>query len=397
MRITRHDILETRSNGDPAPERTLVTIFLRGGADGLTLVPPIADDAYHSARPSLRVRAEDAIRLDDRFGLNPALAALMPHIEDGRLAIIHGAGSDDTTRSHFAAQDRMEHGGDQGGGWLGRYLRARAAPASAAPTNATPTSATSPSALSAVAIGTTRPESLRGAPGGAVIQTVRDFGLDADPNVMERLGRLYAKAAGPIGAAGRSTLEAVHTLRAMRGADYVPERGAVYPDTSFGRGLREIARLVKADVGMVATTIDMIGGGLSWDTHFVQGQGIPTLMRELADGIDAFWTDLSAHRQRVTVVVMTEFGRRVRENTSLGTDHGAGSVMFVLDDGLGTRTRPGSPIIGGAVHAGFDALEEGTLIGPGDVPVTTDYRDVIAEVLRWHAPGIDLNAVFPGR
>jgi len=357
-----------------ADERTLVVVFLRGGADGLTLVPPVADDAYHRARPVLRVRPDEALRLDDRFGLNPALAALLPHFREGRLAIVHGAGSDDTTRSHFEAQDRMEHGGDTGGGWLGRYLLA---------------TQSAPSALSAVAIGTTRPESLRGAPGGAVIQTVRDFGFEASADTVARLERLYELEPGALGQAGRSTLEAVRALRELRAQD--PGMGsAPYPATAFGRGMREIARLIKANVGMVATTIDM-SGPFGWDTHFVQSQAIPSQMKELADGVDAFWTDLGDARSRVTVVCMTEFGRRVAENSSFGTDHGAGSAMLVLGQDLPSA----GPLRAGAVHAGFGALEEGSLIGPGDVPVTTDYREVLLPILRQHAPNAALDGVFP--
>lgn len=379
MHITRHDLLDPQRSDD----RTLVVIFLRGGADGLTLVPAIGLDEYHRARPTIRVRAEDALvldaaRQDARFGLHPALAPFLPLVNEGQMAIVHGAGSDDTTRSHFEAQDRMEHGGERGGGWLGRYLSARGP---------------QQTALAAVAIGTTRPESLRGAPGGAVIRTVRDFGFEADAATVERLARLYGSDTTALGAAGRATLDAVRSLRALRADKSAPEFGARYPDSSFGRGMREIARLVKADLGMVATTIDMVGGGLGWDTHFIQAQAISALMSELAEGIAAFWTDLGGARSRVTVVCMTEFGRRVQENTSLGTDHGSGSAMFLLDQALPA----GALIKPGAVHAGWDSLDPGALLGPGDVPVTTDYRDVLAPILRRHSPGIDLATVFPER
>jgi uncharacterized protein (DUF1501 family) len=371
LKITRHDLLEHRD----AAERTLVVIFLRGGADGLTLVPPMHDAAYYRARPVLHVPSQSCIKIDDRFGLNPALARFSRMLKDGTMAIVHGAGSDDTTRSHFEAQDRMEHGGERGGGWLGRYLQARGS---------------AQSALAAVAIGTTRPESLRGAPGGAVIQTVRDFGFEADPNIIKRLEQLYAKEVGPLGEAGRSTLEAVRTLRDMRTDQSAPEHGARYPDTTFGRGMREIARLIKADLGMVATTINM-EGGLGWDTHFVQTQVIPSLIKELAEGVDAFWTDLGPRRDRVTVVCMTEFGRRVRENNSFGTDHGMGSAMFVLDEHLPAA----GPIEPGKVHAGWPSLEDDQLVGPGDVPVTTDYRRVLMPFLTRNSPGADLTSVFP--
>lgn len=377
----RHDSLNS--------DHTLVVVFLRGGADGLSIVPPVGVDAYHRARPSLRIRSESAIRVDERFGLHPELAPLERHLREGRLAIVHGAGSQDTTRSHFEAQDFMEHGGEQGGGWLARYLRARGPTASA---------------LAAVAIGATQPESLRGAPSGAVVRTVRDFAIGGDdPKLMERLALLYGIERNQLGDAGRATIDAVGRLAQLRERDPRPASGASYPEGAFGRGLAEIAKLIKADVGMVATTIDMVGGGLGWDTHFVQGQAMSGLVRELAQGLDAFWIDLDSHRQRTTVVVMTEFGRRVGENTSLGTDHGAGSVMFVMGEALGSLPtvhldgHSSAPaFVPGRVVAGWSDLEEGSLIGPGDVPVTTDYRAVLCPILRQHAPEVRLESVFPG-
>jgi len=306
-------------------------------------------------------------------------------LREGRLAIIHGAGSQDTTRSHFEAQDFMEHGGTTGAGWLARFLRARGS---------------APSALSAVAIGSMQPESLRGAPGAAVIRSVRDVAIrDDDWRILRRLEGLYAAQPGPLAEAARQTLVAVDRLRELRGDAEPPVEGAQYPATVFGRGLRDVALLIKADLGMAVATLDMVGGGLGWDTHFVQSQAMPGLMRELAEGIDAFWRDLGGHRSRTTVVVMTEFGRRLAENSSLGTDHGAGSVMLTLDERLTALAAEGegpSPINPGGVHAGWLDLEEGELVGPGDVPVTTDYRSVLARVLRHCAPQVDAQTVFPG-
>lgn len=368
--VRRHDLLQT----EPVTAPVLVVVFLRGGADGLTLVPPVADDAYHRARPLLAVDTADAIDVDGYFALNPALGAMSKYLERGELAIVHGAGSEDGSRSHFEAQDTMEHGGAMAGsGWLARYLRA-----------ADP----SPSALSAVAIGTTRPESLRGAPGAAVMQTIRDFGLeDADAAFLADLERLYARDVGVPGLApaARATIEAVGRLRALRATPGEPQHGAVYPEGEFGRGLREIARLIRADIGLAATTIDLGG----WDTHFVQSRVIGGLMRELAGGVDAFLTDLGEAHRRVTVVVMTEFGRRLRENTSFGTDHGAGSAMMILGAGAATA----SP---GKVISAWRDLSDASLDDVGDVPASINYRDVLAPVLRLHAPGVDLGAVFPG-
>lgn len=371
-RVTRHDFLERQGRAD----RVLVVVFLRGGADGLTLVPPTGDDVYYRARPVLAVPRADAIDLDGYFALHPRLEPLLRHYREGRLAIIHGAGTEDHTRSHFEAQDTMEHGGvETGSGWLGRYLRARGP---------------SRSALSAVAIGTTRPESLRGAPGGAVMQSIHDFTIGGeDPDLVDRLARLYAAETGPLGLAGRDTLDAVRKLRALRAEGGAPEHGAAYPDSQFGRGLREIAMLIKADLGLLATTIDHPGPG-NWDTHFVQLNLIGSLMSDLARGLDAFLRDLGGHRERVTIVAMTEFGRRLKENTSFGTDHGAGSVMFVLgedEQSLGT---------GGTVRSGWPDLGEANLDEVGDVPAAINYREVLGPILRRQRPGIDLERVFPG-
>jgi uncharacterized protein (DUF1501 family) len=366
--ITRRDFVEREPSGD----HVLVVVFLRGGADGLTLVPPTGDDAYYRARPMLAVKRDDAIDLNGYFALNTHLRPLHKYFEAGELAIVHGAGTEDTTRSHFEAQDTMERGGNEGSGWLARYLRARDS---------------TPSALSAVSIGTTRPESLRGAPAGAVMQTLRDFAFgEEDPALVDQLARLYAIQVGPLGQAARDTIEAVRRLRAIRATEDQPAHGAVYPETGFGRGLREIARLVRADVGLVTTTIDLGG----WDTHFVQSRIIDGLMGELASGIDAFLTDLGDDRRRVTIVAMTEFGRRVQENTSFGTDHGRGSVMMLLG------AHDPLPGIAGTITSGWSDLSPDNLDEVGDVPAAINYRDVMAPILTAHRPGLDLRRVFPG-
>jgi len=370
--MSRRDFLSPRAPS----HRILVTVFLRGGADGLTLVPPTGDDIYYTSRPTLGVSQGSAIALDDYFSLNDALRPLMPYFEDGRLGIVHGCGSEDNSRSHFEAQDFMEHGGDQGSGWLGRYLRARPG---------------TPGALSAVAIGTTRPESLRGAPAGAVMQSVRDFSLAGDdPAMLDQLNTLYANHIGELGTAARDTIAAVKRLRAIRSGNDAPEAAVEYPDTNFARGLREIALLIKAEVGLVATTIDLDG----WDTHFVQSQLIGGLMRSLGEGVDAFVRDLGSLSRRVDILIMTEFGRRLRENTSFGTDHGAGGVMMLLGDAA-QRTTLRSSTLGGRVTAGFTDLSEDHRDDVGDIRADINYRDVIAPVLKQHASSLDVTRVFP--
>jgi uncharacterized protein (DUF1501 family) len=366
MPITRRDFCDP-SRPD---ENVLVVVFLRGGADGLTLVAPVHDETYRRLRPTLAVAAKDGLPLDDVFALHPALAPLHARFESGEMAVTHGVGTDDESRSHFVAQDWMEHGGATGAGWLARYLRRRDA---------------IPAPLCAVAIGTTLPESLRGAPGGAVIQTIRDFALGDDDGASasftDDLARLYAFEDGDLGSVARDTIEAIRRLRQIRAQADVPADQARYPDTEFGRGMREIARLVRARVGLVASTIDLGG----WDSHFAQTPLIAPLMRELAEGVDAFLTDLGDERSRVTVAVMTEFGRRVGENSSLGTDHGLASVMLTF--GVGVR---------GGMRSTWRRLDETGFEGPGDIPVTIDYREVMAPILAAHAPHVDLRQVFPG-
>jgi len=353
--------------GDGDQRRALVVIFLRGAADGLTLVPPAADDDYQRARPTLALRPESCLPLDDLFGLNPQLADLLPLYRDGRLAVIHAAGSEDDSRSHFAAQDLMEHGGLVAGGWLGRFLRQRP---------------TRPGALLAVAVGEALSESLRGAPSVAVMRSLEDFTLGPDADrLVPRLARLWAGEGGELGRAARDTLAALRRLEALRAAPYRPAGGAVYPPGDFGRGLELVARLIKARVGLEAATLDLGG----WDSHFAQSTLIRPLMARLGTGLAAFARDLGPELATTTVVVMTEFGRRLRENASLGTDHGRGSVMLVAGGG----------VAGGRVIADWPGLADAVLEGPGDVPVKHNYRDVLAPVLHRHGVA-DLSEVFPG-
>ena len=353
-------------NGDR--RRCLVVIFLRGGADGLELVPPVGDDAYYRARPLLGVRPPSALALDDLFALHPRLAALRPIYAEGDLAIVHAAGSEDASRSHFEAQDLMEHGGLAAGGWLGRFLRYRSEPASGA--------------LSAVAVGKTLPECLRGAPAATVMQSLDDFTLGPESDaLLPQLARLYAPETGALGRSARDTLEALRRIERLRAVPYQPAGGADYPAGELGRSLAELARLIKARVGLEAAAVD-VGG---WDSHLAQATLLEPLMARLAQGLAAFYRDLGKDMGTTSVVVMTEFGRRVRENASLGTDHGRGSVMMVLGGG----------VRGGRVIGGWAGLEAAVLEGPGDLPVRNNYRNVLAPVLRRHGAGEDLSRIFP--
>jgi len=354
----------------PDEDRVLVSVFLRGGADGLALVPPVGDDGYHRARPRLGLSPARSVRLDGLFALAPELAELHPWFAAGQLAIVHAVGSDDESRSHFVAQELMERGGSAAaGGWLGRWLRGRGARG----------------ALTAVATGAEVPDTLRGAPAATALGSLVDLEPRGDWRALcDSVGALYARD-GQLGGPARDALRAAERLAALRVAGVRPENGASYPTHAegevahrFGQELARLAGLLRARVGLVGACVDLDG----WDSHFAQETIVGPRMAALARGLSAFATDLGPALARTSVVVMSEFGRRVAENASLGTDHGRGGVMFVLGGG--------TP---GGLHCRWPGLEENRLDGPGDLPVVHDYRDVISGVLVRHgtSPG-----VFPG-
>jgi uncharacterized protein (DUF1501 family) len=353
-------------NGDQ--RQTLVVVFLRGGADGLNLVAPLHDDGYYRARPRIAIGAKECIPLDGFYGLNPLLKDLEPAYQDGALAIVHAAGSEDDTRSHFEAQDLMEHGGITGGGWLGRFLRAQ--------------NQTGSGPLAAVALGKSIPECLRGSPATTVLQSLEDFSLgDHRARLTQSLARLYGAETDVLASAGRDTIVALQQVEQLRNAQYHPAPGADYGHDDFSRGLLQIARLIKARVGLQAASVDLGG----WDSHFSQSLIMDPLITRLAKGLSAFYQDLGPEINHTTVVVMTEFGRRVEENSAFGTDHGRGSVMFVMGGG----------IKGGRVLGTWPGLSREVLEGPGDLPVTTNYRNVLAPILERHGAGDKWRQVFP--
>ena len=370
--------------GAALPQHTLVCVFLRGGADTLNLYVPYADDAYHRARPTLALYEKNLIRLDDRYGLHPALAPFESIYKEGRLGLVQSVGTDNTSGSHFECQDQMEHGDSMttrpaGGGWLGRFLRERTGGGS--------------SALSAVAIGTKLPESLRGAPAVSVLEKVEDstigaMGEDASAAV-NGLEAMYGGEASLLGARGLQTLDLFKRVSALQMDGAAPANGARYPRHVFGDGLREIARLIRGWVGLEVACVDLEG----WDTHFFQGGATgsqATRAQILAEGIAAFETDLRELRSAYTILVMTEFGRRVYENASLGTDHGRGFTLAAIGDRV-----KGGRVLGPWPVA---AMDESNPLGPGGLAIAHDYRSVFAEVLNG-ATGLDgaaLQRVFPG-
>ncbi|MBC8143227.1 MAG: DUF1501 domain-containing protein [Armatimonadetes bacterium] len=360
-----------------------VNIFLRGAADGLSLVVPYAEDDYYKARPTLAIAAPKrgnagaALRLDDRFGLHPALSPLLPLWVDGSLAVLHAVGSGDQTRSHFEAMATMERGeyikgGSEARGWLARHL-------SAVHGSASP--------LRAVAFGAVMPDTLRGATSATAVESLSDLKINAPrPELATALTTLYAPGTDAASVAGRETIAALKTLQKIDPAHYKPAHGATYPQSPLGEGLKQTACLIKAGVGLEAAFLDREG----WDTHVTQGGATGWLALQLDDvakSLAAFAQDLGKERDRVTLVVQTEFGRRVAENSSLGTDHGRASAMFVW----------GGAVNGGKIHGGWPGLRPEQLESPGDLRVVNDYRLVLAEILAkrcGNAAGLE--TVFPG-
>jgi uncharacterized protein (DUF1501 family) len=362
---------------------TLIHVFLRGGADTLNLFVPIADDRYYRLRPGLAIPAKEAIKISEHYALHPAMKPLEALYKDGRFGAVQSVGVDNTSGSHFDCQDQMEHGDSMhgtpaGGGWLGRFLRLNA-------TDAT-------SALSAVAIGTVLPESLRGAPAVSVLERIEDIAIKSSGDsakAVQALKAMYGADVTLLGQRGVETLDLFQRVSALQGKGGAPEHGAAYPKDGFGAGLREIARLIKAGLGLQVACIDLGG----WDTHFFQGNASGTQaekIKTLAEGLAALDLDLKSHRTRYTVMVTTEFGRRVYENASLGTDHGRGFALMALGD----RVKGGRVLGSWPIQAEED-INVNTP-GPGGLHAETDYRAAFAEVLRGCFRLAEVELVFPG-
>lgn len=369
MRLDRRTFLRLVVGSRDAP--TLVVVFLRGGADGLNMVVPHAEREYFDRRPTISI--SDVVNLDGAFGLHPGLRPLERLFHNRRLAVVHAVGSDDETRSHFEAQDLMERGGSRTGGvtggWIARHLRARPGPV--------------PTALSAVAVGRSIPEAFRGAPGATAFTSLDDVRIPGGARMVSALSRLYA-GEDPLLKAGAETIETLRTLQRIT-AEPLPTASA-YPEGEFGRALREVARLIRAGVGLEVAHVDFGG----WDTHVVQGAGIgqqASLLEQLGRGLAAFYDELGdARMKNVCIVTMSEFGRRTSENAGFGTDHGRAGVMLLI----------GGAIAGGRVVADWPGLAEDQLEGPGDLRVTIDYRDILAEILTRVLGNPNVDRVFPG-
>jgi uncharacterized protein (DUF1501 family) len=359
--------------------KRLVVIFQRGAADGLNIVVPHGERAYYSMRPSINIPRKDVIDLDGFFGLHPSMSSFKPIWDQGHLAIIHATGSPDTTRSHFDAQDYMESGTPgvkaTEDGWLNRSLHGLSTPADKA-------------AFRAIAMGPSLPRILSGSEPAVAINNINDFGVGGrNPNspVANTFEAMYSQSVDSVlHGTGQETFEAVKMLKAADPTKYTPAPGANYPRGRFGDSLRQLAQLIKANLGVQVAFAD-IGG---WDHHVNEGstQGqLANVLGDFSQSLSAFWTDLGDLAEDTVVVTMSEFGRTARENGNRGTDHGHANVMFVM----------GGPVKGGKVYGRWPGLDQSQLYEGRDLAVTTDFRLVLAEGVERHLGNSNLTQVFP--
>jgi uncharacterized protein (DUF1501 family) len=376
---------------DAAPSRPkrkiLVTVFLRGAADGLNVVVPDMDGEYRALRPTIAVSPPGrgdgaaAIDLDGFFGFHPSLAPLKPLYDARELAVVHAVGSPDNTRSHFDAQDYMESGtpGSKStvDGWLNRHLQKTAR------SNATP--------FRAVAIAPRMPRTLAGPAAALTIDDLTTFRLfpGGGPRANElerRFEELYASSGDPIFTpAAREMFDAIHTLERAGFDSEPPGDGAEYPQGPLGKSLSQTARLIKADLGLEVAFVE-IGG---WDHHVNEGSvdgQIARSLGQLGSALAAFRRDLGERARDVLLVTMSEFGRTARENGNRGTDHGHANVMLVLGGG----------VRGGRIYGDWPGLRSDRLFEGRDLALTTDFRTVLSEVLERHLGLRDATQIFPG-
>jgi len=368
--------------GTTKGRKVLVAVFQRGAVDGLNVVVPYGERTYYEARPSIAVPRPGsdggALDLDGFFGLHPAMASLLPYFKDKSAAFIHAVGSPDPTRSHFDAQDFMESGTPgvkaTEDGFLSRALAAKKSEKA--------------SPLRAVALSPALPRILSGTSGAVAMTNVGQFGIHAggaSGAVSASFESMYAEAvAGTMGGTAKESFDAARILQSTEPGKLLPENGASYPNGPLANSLRQIAQLIKANVGLEVAFADVSG----WDTHAGEGgsQGqLANNLRNFSDSIAAFARDLGSRMGDVVLVSMSEFGRTVRENGNRGTDHGHANFMLALGGGVS----------GGKVHGRWPGLDSSHLYENRDLAVTTDFRDVFSELLTRQLGVTALKQVFP--
>jgi uncharacterized protein (DUF1501 family) len=360
----------------PSPrKKILVAIFQRGAVDGLNVVVPHGEPRYYEMRPTIAIARPGsgdnaAIDLDGFFGLHPSLKSLKPIYDSGKLAVVHAVGSPDPTRSHFDAQDYMESGtpGRKAttDGWLNRALPREQ----------------KKSPVRAVSLSADLPRTLRGRNDAVAIANLGDFQV-RDAQGATTFESMYSSTVDKVlNGTGRETFEAVKLMQAIQKQSYTPAGGARYPNGRLGQSLKQIAQLIKSDVGLEVAFTD--AGG--WDTHVNEAPQLTRLLAEFGDALAAFYQDLGDRMADVSVVTMSEFGRTARENGNRGTDHGHANVMFAF----------GGDIQGGKIYGEWPGLADEQLYENRDLNLTTDFRDVLGELVTRHLGNRQIAAVFPG-
>ena len=361
--------------------KILVAVFQRGAADGLNVVVPFGDPDYYALRPTIAIpkpngTKDAALDLDGFFGLHPALAPLMPVFQAGQLAIVEAAGSPDPTRSHFDAQDYMESGTPgvkaTADGWLNRTLLPES----------------QPSPVRAISIGSDLARSLRGRNEAVAIGNIGDFQI-RDTGSEQTFEAMYGDTTDTVlHGTAQETFDAVKLMQAVQKQKYTPAGGARYPGGQFGQAMLQVARLIKANVGVEVAFAD-VGG---WDTHVnevaaksTEGQ-LANRLTEFGQALAAFYQDMGDQMADIAVVTMSEFGRTARENGDRGTDHGHANVMFAMGGG----------IRGGKIYGDWPGLATERLYESRDLALTTDFRDVLGECVAKHLGGRSVAEVFPG-
>jgi uncharacterized protein (DUF1501 family) len=357
---------------------TLVVLSLRGGFDGLSAVVPGSDPAYAAARPAIGVPASALLRLDSTFGLHPAMAPLLPLWKSGRLAIVQDVGQADPTRSHFEAMRELERAAPGSGlrtGWLDRLLGALPAG----------------TIFRGAQVGAPKAtDAFRGPEPELALRSIDEFTLAGTdkrslPRAQALYRSLYARAPQVVSTPALAAVDAVTATSRLKAAGYTPAHEVAYPRAEVGQSLRDVARLIRAGVGVRVVCVDFG----AWDMHAAMGTvdsgQLRSRLRELAEAIAAFTTDLADLMGSITLITLSEFGRRVAENGSGGADHGHGNCVFVV----------GGAVAGGRTYGTWHGLAPAGLV-QGDLPGTTDYRQLLAEIAVKRM-GIDsASAVFPG-
>jgi uncharacterized protein (DUF1501 family) len=403
--VYAQDMLRGAATFGNARGKVLICLFQRGAADALNVVVPHGEQGYYRMRPTIAVprpslgAAAGAVDLDGFFGLHPSLKPFKAMWTQGILAPVHAVGSPSSSRSHFDAQDYMESGTpDIKGtkdGWLNRYLAVKGTCESCTALGSRPSalgdSTTSESReqkaeslFRAVAMTQQTPRILMGPEASVAMNTIEEFAIRGANAA--KIEEMYATGrTDAVHAAGSEMIEAMKMLRSANPLQYQPANGAAYPRSPFAQRLRQIAQLIKSDVGVEIAFAD-VGG---WDTHVNQGGATGQLAARLDDfatSINALVTDLGDRMADVVILTMSEFGRTARQNGSGGTDHGHAGCLFVI----------GGSVKGGKVHGKWPGLEQEQLNEGRDLALTTDFRSVFGEIVQKHLGAAALERVFPG-